>query len=412
VLQQGAFIAAELDQHLLLNPGLDSRDVALSTELAYGVVRCRAALERRVREHAPRGVKDQRLLTHLLVATYQLCLLDRVPAFAAVNETVDLVRSLFDGRVAGFSNAVLRKVAQAGRLEREAAVRESVPPWLWDAAETALGAEQCAALFGTGAQPEEAVTCARFRAGRALPEWTEQGQPGRWLNDVRRFRRQGDLRRHAEWQQGDFVVQEEGAALCGYALGAQPGEKVLDACAGRGQKASLLAECIGPSGELWVSDNQQAKLLQLHEEFARLALPPVQLRTADWLKGNGDFPKDFDRVLVDAPCTGSGTLRHRPEIALRLKPSDVERLAARAEQILRKAATHAKPGGTVLFVVCSVLPAECEAVVQRVSSETLVPTPISAPQLLPLVPAGATQFRLLPGLHGTDGFFLAAFQRR
>jgi 16S rRNA (cytosine967-C5)-methyltransferase len=131
----------------------------------------------------------------------------------------------------------------------------------------------------------------------------------------------------------------------------------------------------------------------------------------DFSVGTGALPADFDRVLVDSPCTGVGTLRRRPEIMLRLTPEDPARLGALAETILRRATTRAKPGGRVVFAVCSVLREECEDVVERVA-DILEPAPFDAPELAPCLPEGATSVRFLPRAHGTDGYFIASFRRR
>jgi 16S rRNA (cytosine967-C5)-methyltransferase len=130
----------------------------------------------------------------------------------------------------------------------------------------------------------------------------------------------------------------------------------------------------------------------------------------DWTIGHGAVPDGFDRVLVDAPCTGVGTLRRRPEILLRLGPEDPARLAALGRQILRAAAGRARPGGRVVYAVCSVLADECESVVESVG-DLLAPAPFDAPELAWLAP-DATRFRLLPGSHGTDGYFVASFVRK
>jgi 16S rRNA (cytosine967-C5)-methyltransferase len=131
----------------------------------------------------------------------------------------------------------------------------------------------------------------------------------------------------------------------------------------------------------------------------------------DWSVGRGGLGGDFDRVLVDAPCSGTGTLRRRPEILRRLGPADPARLAGLAESILRSAAACAKPGGAVLFAVCSVLREECEELVARVG-DVLEPAPFEAPELPAELVAGKTSLRLLPGVHGTDGYFMASFRRR
>jgi 16S rRNA (cytosine967-C5)-methyltransferase len=199
--------------------------------------------------------------------------------------------------------------------------------------------------------------------------------------------------------------------FAGFALGARNGETILDSCAGRGQKSSLIAEAVGDAGKLWATDVGENKLRDLRAEFTRLHLPQPRTAVVDWTKSVGlppDFPEVFDRILIDAPCSGTGTLRHRPEITLRLKPADVERLAKSAERILRRVAEFASPTTEVTFVVCSVLRRECEEVVERVQDiYELAPFGSPLPQLAEL-----SQFRLLPHVHGTDGFFLASLRRR
>jgi 16S rRNA (cytosine967-C5)-methyltransferase len=406
VLVDDAFVAAALDAELRRHPQLDVRERALATELSYGTMRSEPALRARLFVHAPRGVSDERVLAQLLVAAYQLLLLDRVPAFAAVDAAVTGVKRERGPRVAGFANAVLRKLAKTGeKLTPAQALRESVPAWLWQELVRTVGEEQALALL-TG----DAFTGLRVRLGREEPDWLRELPHGRVLPLARLVRGAGDPRQKPGFAEGAFTVQEEGAQAIGLALGVRAADKVLDACAGRGQKATLFAERL-EAGKLVACDLYPEKLQALNEEVARLGLAPVRTHAVDWSVGQGGLPDDFDRVLVDAPCSGTGTLRRRPEILRRLKPEDPARLAALAESILRSVASRAKPGGTVLFAVCSVLEQECEAVAARVT-DVLEPTPFDAPELPAELVAGKTSLRLLPGVHGTDGYFMATFRRR
>jgi 16S rRNA (cytosine967-C5)-methyltransferase len=173
----------------------------------------------------------------------------------------------------------------------------------------------------------------------------------------------------------------------------------------------LLAEQVGRDGKVVACDLHPQKLEALGREFERLGLEPAQFHAVDWTAGTGAVPADFDRVLVDAPCSGTGTLRHRPEILERLGPEDPARLGQLATSILRSAASRAKPGGRVVFAVCSLLAEEAEAVVERVL-DLLTPCPFDATELLIRPEPGSTSLRLLPLAHGTDGYFIASFQRR
>ncbi|HTA93253.1 MAG TPA: transcription antitermination factor NusB [Polyangiaceae bacterium] len=408
VLRDSAFAAAALSAELERAPGLSDRDRALATELLYGTLRVRAALDARLEPLAPRGLKDLPVRAELLVAAYQLLSLDRIPAFAAVNAAVGAVRALRGPQVAGFANAVLRRLAQGDKLDPKAAARQNVAPWLVEALTKSVGEEETDALIQAQA---ERVVGLRLVAGRALPGWLASSAVGRASPRARLVQGVGDPRKREGYAEGAFVVQEEGAQAIALALGARPGERILDACAGRGQKTSLLAEQVGDSGTLWATDAYPKKLEALQAEFARLKLRIPETRAVDWTVGVADVPADFDRVLVDAPCTGTGTLRRRPEIAARLQPSDPARLSALAEIILRSAAKRAKSSGRVVFAVCSVLEAECESLVARVA-DVLEPAPFDCSELSALVSDGATAFRIGPTRFETDGYFAASFVKR
>jgi 16S rRNA (cytosine967-C5)-methyltransferase len=403
-----AFAAAALDAELDRHPQLDRRERALAAELSYGVMRTRAALERVVKLHAPRGITDRVVLRQLLIAAYQLLLLDRIPAFAAVDEAVSAIRRARGPRVAGFANAILRRVSEGERLTLSSAIRETVPAWLVERLEQAVGASEAEGLLGIAVPFGRAA--ARMVGNHAEPSWFAAAETTP-LTPSARLLPSGDPQQLDGYSDGAFVVQELGAQLVALALGVRSGERVLDACAGRGQKTSLFVERTGAAGEVWATDSHPQKLEILAPELQRLGLPPAQRAAVDWTLGVGGVPDGFDRVLVDAPCTGTGTLRRRPEIGERLTPEDPARLGALALAILRGAATRARPGGRVVFAVCSVLPEEAEQVVEKVA-DLLEPAPFDAPELGALASATATNFRLLPRAHGTDGYFVASFVKR
>jgi 16S rRNA (cytosine967-C5)-methyltransferase len=406
---ESAYAAAALDAELDRNPALETRDRALATELVYGVLRTRGALLRRIEKHARRGVSDSYTREALLVAAYQLLCLDRIPARAAVNEAVSSVERRRGRGMAGFANAVLRKVADSeARVALDEAIRESAAPWLLDRLERAVGRREAEALFGVGVPLTERH--ARIVPNVPAPSWLEQAERGR-SSPLARLLPGGDPEKLEGYADGAFVVQEQGAQLVALALGARPGERVLDACAGRGQKTTLLVERVGARGDVWATDVHRKKLVALGRELERLHLPAARTLEVDWTRDAAAVPEGFDRVLVDAPCTGTGTLRRRPEIAHRLEPSDPARLGELAATILRAAAGRARTGGRVVFAVCSVLPEEAEAVASRVS-DVLEPAPFDAPEIDALATRSACAFRLLPVEHGTDGYFIASFVKR
>ncbi|HYP87302.1 MAG TPA: transcription antitermination factor NusB, partial [Polyangiaceae bacterium] len=258
-------MAAALDAELRRHPQLDGRERALATELAYGTMRTEPALRARLLAHAPRGVSDERVLAQLLVAAYQLLLLDRIPAFAAVDAAVNGVKRERGPKMAGFANAVLRKLARtAEKLTPAQALREVTPAWLWEELARSVGEDEALALVSG-----DAFTGLRPRRGAELPEWLAALPAGRVVGSAKLVRGEGDPRQKTGFAEGSFTVQEEGAQAIGLALGVRAGERVLDACAGRGQKATLFAERLEP-GALVACDLYPEKLEALAAEAERL----------------------------------------------------------------------------------------------------------------------------------------------
>ncbi|MBM4375675.1 MAG: Sun protein [Deltaproteobacteria bacterium] len=424
VWEDGAYASVALDAELTRHPNLDRRDAALATELMYGVLRTAGHLERSIAKHATgdRYRKKPLVRAHLLMAAYSIQFLERVPPFAAVSEAVSAVKRAAGAQVAGFANAVLRKVAgeaeKRGRGGLEAAIAASPPGWLRAALEEALGSEDEARAFLLAAPFPPANLC--VRAGRSRDEVIERLRLALSTRD-------GEASSRVEIAAGresprcivvrgagdpeelpgvglDFHIQEEGAQLLALAVGARPGERILDACAGRGGKTRLLAEEVAPDGAVDAADRHPQKL-------ARIVSPTVRDRfPIDWTVGVGGLERRYERVLVDAPCTGTGTLRRRPEIAERLGAGDPERMAVVQLAIASRAASLLAPGGRLVYAVCSVLRPECEGVVEALAAQGLEPCPFDSEVGARLAERG-TSFRLTPQHHGTDGYFVASLRR-
>lgn len=423
VWEESAFAAAALDAELSRLSALDGRDAGLATELVYGVLRTQVYLEDRIAKLAvsKRWAGDPAVRAHLLMGAYSLLFLDRVPAFAAVSEAVNAIRAAADDRVGAFANAVLRRLADEAALGRPTlvdAVVASAPGWLRGALRRAIGRAGASAFLAAGPVPPPLGLCLSPEEDReawvarlleASPNATIEA--GRASPRAILVRGAGDLRRLPGFGTA-WLGQEEGAQTVALLLGARPGERVLDACAGRGNKTWLLSRQVGSGGAVDAAD--------IHPNKLRVAMSAGARATygVDWSGGTGDVPEGYDRVLVDAPCSGVGTLRRRPEIGLRREEHDLERLSALQVTIARHAATRTRDGGRMVFAVCSVLREECEAVVERLSGTPgpgepavkLTPTPFDAAEATALgIAEGASGVRLLPHVHGTDGYFAAMF---
>jgi 16S rRNA (cytosine967-C5)-methyltransferase len=427
--KDNAFAAAALEAELGRWVQLDARDRALATELVYGTLRVLPWLMERIDRFAPRGTArlDARVRAHLAIAAYQLYF-TRVPAFAAVNEAVGAIRAARGPRVGAFANAVLRKAAGAaaslGDAEREEAALQSVPDWLREALARAISPEGARAFLKPGHEtpavglrveraPERADWLARLSA-HAAHATHAHFELGRISPLAILARGAGKPELLPGFAEAAWSVQEEGAQLAAIALGAEAGERVLDACAGRGNKTAVIARAVGSAGIVDACDNSKTKLERLGLELGRLGLAAHATYLVDWTAGSGEVRDLYDRVLVDAPCTGVGTLRRRPEIALRRRSPDLDAVARVQTQIALQAAHHVRPGGTLLYVVCSVLREEAEDVVAALCA--------ARPDLAPAafdpgasdirrVAGDAPAFRLLPHVHGTDGYFVARLVR-
>ena len=251
-----------------------------------------------------------------------------------------------------------------------------LPDWARDSLERALGPERLARFLEQHA--EAPALCLRAEGDRgallsqlaaALPTAALGETPlsplGVWV------RRAGAPRALPGYADGAFSVQEEGAQLLGLALGAQPGERIADVCAGHGGKTTLLARAVGPRGQLFALDKDERKLKEIPKELARIGLGavPLALHAVDLSVGTGGLAGGLDRVLVDAPCTGLGTVQRRPELLLRLRPEDPARLAALQRSILHNAATLVRPGGVLAYAVCSPTREEGQDVADAFSAE-------------------------------------------
>ncbi len=389
-----AYAAHALDAEIA-RAKLSSRDARLATEIVYGTLRMLPELDARLDQQLARGRPEPFTWAALRGATYQALALDRVPSFAIVQETVALVKEKRGERLAKLTNAVLRRIVEArvragersdveaggsagerGDVEAGGSAgersdvrgpslgrgRASVPSWIEASLREGLGDVRTERYLELAQRPpplslrvrvgsDRASVLAALRAARPDAELRASALSP----DVILAVSAGDPRKLPGYREGWFVVQDEGAALVGKLVGAEPGERVLDACAGRGGKTLQLLEALGEAGELTAIDLHARKLAQLEAELTRLGYPSgrVHTETIDLSVGTGDVVSGFDRVLVDAPCTGLGTLRRRPELLLRLQPEDPARLGALQRRILTAAAALVRPGGKLVYAVCS-----------------------------------------------------------
>lgn len=372
VLDEGAYASRALDAELS-RAALDPRDAALATEIVYGSLRVLPALDARIAAFVTQDPArmDGFVRAALRCAAYQLAHLGRVPAHAIVDETVSIVRAKRN-RLAGFANAVLRRLA-ASRGDAPEPPRQIVAPgWIDSLLSASLGAERAAQFLSHRALPPP--LCLRVE-GSELDSAAARERLSQQIRTVSphaeiepcgssplglAVRRAGSPRSLPGYREGVFSVQEEGSQLIGLALGVRAGERIADVCAGHGGKSTLFARQVGEAGQVIAIDRDERKLEQIGRDLKRIGLPPerVEVQAIDLTVGLAGLGASFDRVLVDAPCSGLGTVHRRPELLHRLGPEDPGRLARLQLEIVRRAAQLVRPGGVLAYAVCS--PAEAE----------------------------------------------------
>ncbi len=428
VAEDGAYASRVLDAELG-RARLDPRDAALATEIVYGALRVLPTLDAAYGVHLRRGADtlDPMLRAALRAAAYQLLHLGRVPPHAVVDAAVGLVVRERGRTLAGVVNAVLRKVAANRPAEPHPPTALVVPTWLGQALSAALGEARALAFLAARALPPPIVLRVEGDAAGArdaLAEVLIAARPG---IDVRPgavsprallVRGAGDPRRLPGYAEGRFSVQEEGAQAVALAAGARVAERVADACAGHGGKTTFFLRAVGAAGAVTALDLYEGKLERIGAECARLRLATDALDTVavDLTVGTAGLEGRFDRVVVDAPCTGLGTVHRRPEILLRVGPDDPARLAVLQTRILANAARLVRPGGTLVYAVCSPTAEEGAGVVAEVGAALpwMRPHP-EALALSTVAPDADGLLRIGPwddaGGHGPDAYQVHAWQR-
>jgi len=429
---------ADLSLHAALaRSDLAASDRALATELVYGTLRWRGRLDFLLSHVADRALEDLEPLVRssLRVGAYQLLFSDRIPASAAVDESVRCVQAAGVERASGFVNAVLRRLARehaamplpplgddpVGHLVHA----QSLPRWLAERWLARYGPEEAAALTaGLNQVPPRTVRACLARGSREellteLRARHPDAEACRLAPAGIRLGRRGDPGLDPAFRAGRFTVQDEASQLVVELLGPRPGERVLDTCAAPGAKASACAERIGPAGTVLALDRHERRLRLLARDARRLGLENLQLETRDaaqplpeaWAPGAGG---GFDRVLVDAPCSGLGALRRNPDARWRVRPEDLPRLAESQRAILGRAASVLRPGGALVYSTCTLLREENEDVVAGFLREEpgfrLVPRS-EIPELLRPLASEEGFVHCLPHRHDTDGFFSARLER-
>ena len=424
---------AHLDDSLAALPELSSLSVAdrgLANELINGTVKRRGTIDHVLSAYtkAPLKTTDPDVRDALRLATFQLLFLDRVPAYAVVDDSVTLATRK-SRRAGGFVNAVLRRVATDGRARlaelaegddaRSWAASLSYPLWLVKRIRADIGEEAARRLLDAGnAAPERCLRANRLRGGlpAAREKMGAEGFKTRGLDGLpdALLYEGPPLERSSAFRDGLITPQSRGSQIAGMVAAggvAGPGAAVLDLCAAPGAKTSQLAALV-PEAAITAVEVDEARVGELEANLARLGADRVTVLRADALEAHPAWEGAFDAVLLDAPCSGLGTLASRADLRWRRNASDVPRLADLQARLLARAAAAVKPGGALTYAVCTVTRAETLDVVDGLlagggwTADDLgaawpgLGHPLSGGFLLVLPPDG-----------GSSGFFVARLRR-
>ncbi len=429
-------------EHARRSGQIGAQDVALAREIAYGVCRRRRWLEEILARYVHRPLPSGAVRVHeaLLCGIFQAIYLHRIPPHSIVDETVRLTGQVrTEAGYRRLANAVMRRIVETPRAELLPGpdvswpVRESMPDWLASEAGQVLPTNELHQFFAAlneqaplslritrpAAESPEVPIEERLRGEvvdltHALPEIA----PGRFLPECLHVRARGLSPEYLPlFQRGFVTAEDEGAQFAGWLAGPRPGMSVLDLCASPGGKTAHLLDLMDRRPARFVAtDVGEEKLDRLRETLDRLALRPlVETREVSTLPEHYE-PATFDLVLVDAPCTGLGTLRRHPEIRWRRSPRQVRELAQTQAELLRQAATWVRPGGTILYSVCTFTVLETDRVIDEFLHEnTPAFTPAEAPEALPFdtapFSAGPGKWRTFTHRHACDTFYVAKLQR-
>jgi 16S rRNA (cytosine967-C5)-methyltransferase len=422
VERESAF-AVELLHSSLLDD-LSPADRNLTTEIVMGVLRWRSVLDQLIARlsFTPFRKLDLEVLTALRMGVYQKQFLSRIPSHAAVNETVELVKLGKKTSAAGLVNAVMRKVKRGAELSSniaglgQLAFSLAHPKWLVERWDAHFGFETAQRICEYGQRiPQTAVRLSSIEDEDRLAQEGIQLEPGALMKGAR-IVTGGDVAASELFRSGKMAIQDEGSQLVAALVG--NGQRVLDCCAAPGGKTGALATRL-PEAEIFAAE--------LHPHRARLLrrLAPqsnVHVITADALAL--PFTAEFDRVLADVPCSGTGTLARNPEIKWRLRPEDLRDLQSRQRAILSAAMRHVAPGGRLVYSTCSLEPEENEQVVTACLRENpafqIIPVPDELRRLQQSAEliwkdihnlVNGDFLRTIPGIHPCDGFFAAVLQK-
>jgi len=433
VNEKGAYSNISLNKHLNRD---EIRDVdrGFITEIVYGTVKWKLTIDWIISRYS--SVRINRIsswvLNILRMGIYQILYMDRVPDSAACNESVNLAKKYGNPGSVGFVNGLLRNISRNREklripekkdgLVEYLSVRYSHPEWM---------VEKFLGLFG------EKFTEELLECNNKVPDYTVrvntlkitreglverlkgsevEADAGRYCSEALIFKNPPPLSGMSEFEEGLFQVQDESSMLAVKILDPRPGEFIIDVCSAPGGKATHIAELMGNRGIVIARDVHEHKIKLIDDALKRLGISIVKTELFDAVKADEKLFGKADRVLVDAPCSGLGIIRRKPDIKWARKEKDLEEIRELQIRILEAASKYVKPGGFLVYSTCTVLPEENQDVVEKFLEGSAC---FETDDISPLLPANLRwlgpdrwNIQLFPNRDGVDGFFIARLRKR
>ncbi|WP_040924926.1 16S rRNA (cytosine(967)-C(5))-methyltransferase RsmB [Saccharibacillus kuerlensis] len=423
--------------NLLLNRTLQQAelspaDAGLATELVYGTIARQATLDYFLNLFIKSGVKRLNPWVRGLMrmSLYQIKYLDRIPPHAAVNEAVEIAKKRGHQGIASMVNGVLRSVLREGDVleipndlptNERIALQHSHPQWLVERWIAQYGEETAEAVCAANNEPPKVsirINSLRGSREELLQELTDEGRSVRASELSPQgviVESGGNMANDRFYRDGRFSIQDESSMLVAEALAPEPGMSVLDCCAAPGGKTVHIAEKMKNHGRIVANDLHEHKQKLIAEQAERLGLSAIETSVGDALSLKDRFEQaSFDRVLLDAPCSGFGVIRRKPDLRWAKTPDDAAAIARLQRQLLSSVAGLVKPGGILVYSTCTIEREENQRAVAEFLRDhaDFVAEPFDIPALENIPQAGGAGVQILPHQFGSDGFYIARLRRR
>lgn len=430
-LEQNQAYSNLLLQSVMKDKDLADQDKPLLTELVYGTLQNKLALDYMLAPFVKKPQKVAPWVMQLLrMSLYQMVYLEKIPDRAAIHEAVELTKKRGHKGISSLVNGVLRSVQREGVPSFDAikdpvkrlSIETSHPLWLVQEWVQAYGFEAAENMCRIHlVPPKQTLRVNRMKTDRTalqqkLMDAGIETELGDLSEDALKLMK-GSIVSTPSFQEGYVTIQDESSMLVARALDPQPGETVLDACAAPGGKSTHIAERMNDEGKIVSLDLHEHKVKLIKQAAKRLNLTQIEAKALDARKAADYYSEaSFDRILIDAPCSGFGVIRRKPDMKYTKSKEDSARLAAIQQAILKEAAPLLKPGGTLVYSTCTMDPTENQQVIHAFLQEHQDFEPDLSlnerlpEQVAPFVQNGSVQ--ILPHYFGTDGFFICSMRKK